>query len=470
MNAQARQDNAAISQPVTLFVVSVVQFLTPFMASAVGVALPTIGNEFGASAVQLSMIQMTYILAVAILLLPVGRFADIHGRKRIFIFGIILVLLTTLAIGWARGTTVFILLRFLQGAGTAAITSTSFAILSSVFPAERRGSAMGVIVACVYVGLAAGPTLAGIVTSQLGWRWLFYLMAPIQLLALILTLFKLKGEWADAHGEKFDWVGSVLYATALSTVIAGIHLLDRMDFAGVLIIAGLLGLAIFLKVETKRSKPLLDVRLLLNNRAFTLSNIATLINYAASFGVIFLFTLYLQYVKGLSAQQAGFVLVTQPCVQAVFSPLSGRWADAISPSLMATVGMAICAVGLVAATFIGTNASLITIILVMVLLGIGFGIFSSPNMSAIIGSVGPRHYGTASSMIGTMRTVGMLTSMAVITVILSLFMGNNPISTDNHLEFVHSMHVSLIAFSLMSIVGIGFSMIRNRVAKAVSKY
>jgi EmrB/QacA subfamily drug resistance transporter len=439
------------------------------MASAVGVALPTIGNEFGASAVQLSMIQMTYILAVAILLLPMGRFADIHGRKRVFIFGIILVILSTLAIGWARGTMEFILLRFFQGAGTAAITSTSFAILSSVFPPERRGYAMGVIVACVYVGLAAGPTLAGIVTSQLGWRWLFYLMAPIQFLALILTLLKLKGEWADAHGEKFDWLGSIIYATALSTVIVGIYLLNRIDFAGALIVAGLLGLAIFLKVMTKKHTPLLDVRFLLNNRAFTLSNIATLINYAASFGVIFLFTLYLQYVKGLSAQQAGFVLMVQPCVQAVVSPLSGRLADAYSPSLMATLGMAICAIGLMAATFIGSDTSLIAIIFIMALLGVGFGVFSSPNMSAIFGTVGQRYYGMASSMISTMRTVGMLTSMAVITAVLSLFMGDSPIALDNHLEFVRSMHVSLIAFSLMSMVGIGFSMIRNRVVRVVRK-
>jgi EmrB/QacA subfamily drug resistance transporter len=469
MKTQAIPDNAAVSPSVTLFVVSVVQFLTPFMASAVGVALPTIGKEFGASAVQLSMIQMTYILAVAILLLPIGRFADIHGRKRIFIFGIVLVILTTFAIGWAQGTTTFILLRFLQGAGTASITSTSFAILSSVFPAERRGRAMGVIVACVYVGLAAGPTLAGIVTSQLGWRWLFFLMVPIQLLALILTLLKLKGEWAEAHGEPFDWGGSIIYATALSTVIVGIYLLNRMESAGLFIIAGLLGLAVFLKLAAARDKPLLDVRFLLNNRTFTLSNIATLINYAASFEVIFLLTLYLQYVKGLSAQQAGFVLVVQPVVQAVFSPLSGRWSDAYSPSLMATLGMAICAIGLMAATFIGSDTSLTAIIFVMVLLGMGFGIFSSPNMSAIIGSVGPRHYGTASSMIATMRTVGMLTSMAIITVVLSLFMGDNPVSKDNHLDFVSSMHVSLIGFSLMSIVGICFSMIRNRVAKAATR-
>jgi predicted MFS family arabinose efflux permease len=267
-----------------------------------------------------------------------------------------------------------------------------------------------------------------------------------------------------ALGERFDWSGAFLYAAALSTVITGVHLLKRMDYAWAIILAGFFGLGIFLRIQSKNSKPLLDVRLLTENRAFTLSNIATLINYAASFGVVFLFTLYLQFVKGLSAQTAGFILVVQPIVQAVFSPLAGRWSDTVAPTIMATLGMAICAIGLLAATFIGAETSLTIVILAMVLLGIGFGVFSSPNMSAIIGSVGPRHYGTASSMIATMRTVGMLTSMAVITIVLSWTMGDAPVTTENNLDYVRSMHVALLAFCGMSLVGIGFSIVRNRMA------
>jgi EmrB/QacA subfamily drug resistance transporter len=457
-----KEDNTAISPTVTLFVVSAVQFLTPLMGSAVGVALPTIGNEFNASAVQLSMIQMTYILAVAIFLLPSGRFADIHGRKRVFIGGIITVTLATLFLGWTNSILSFIVFRFVQGVGTAAITSTSFAILSSVFPKERRGRAMGIIVACVYVGLSAGPTLAGIVTSQLGWRWLFFLIVPIQLMALILTLLKLRGEWADARGESFDWIGTIIYSAALTVFITGVYQSERMDFAGLLIIAGIVGLVTFLLIEYRLNKPLLDVRLLLTNRTFTLSNIATLINYAASFGVIFLFTLYLQYVKGLSPQQAGFVLFIQPCVQAIVSPISGRLSDVYSPTWMATIGMAICSGGLIAATFIGAGSPLSTTIVSMTLLGIGFGVFSSPNMAAIMGSVEARHFGTASSMVATMRTLGMLCSMMVISLVLSLFLGEAPVSIHNQRKFVQSMHVSLIVFTVMSIVGILFSMSRSQ--------
>lgn len=462
MNLQKDPDSSGTSPLVTLIVVSVVQFLTPFMGSAVIVALPTIGTEFGATAIQLTMIQMTYILGVAIFLLPLGRLADIHGRKRTFITGITVVMLSTIAIGWTQGTGTFILLRFLQGAGTAAITSTSFAILSSVFPPERRGRAMGVIVGCVYVGLAAGPTIAGVITSQLGWRWIFYMMVIAQGLALSLTLYKLKGEWADARGESFDWYGSIVYGTALTTVIAGIHLTKKTELGWLLFLAGVIGLIFFIRIEMKSDKPLLDVRFLSKNKVFMFGNIATLINYAASFGVIFLFTLYLQHVKGMSPQQAGFFMMIQPCVQALCSPLSGRLADAYSPSRLATFGMALCASGLLSATFIGLDSSMTVLVIVVVLLGIGFGFFASPNMTAIIGSVDKRYYGTASSMVATMRTVGMLISMTIIALILSHFMGDAPLAPSNKLEFVRSMHFTMITFAVMSMVGIGFAMVKTK--------
>jgi EmrB/QacA subfamily drug resistance transporter len=462
MSSQTTQAKPATSPLVCLIVVSIVQFLNPFMSSAVIVALPTIGAEFGATAMELSMIQVTYILGVAIFLLPFGRLADIHGRKRTFITGICVVMLCTIAIGWAQGTGTFILLRFLQGVGTAAITSTSFAILSSVFPAERRGRAMGIIVGSVYVGLAAGPIIAGVITTQLGWRWVFYLMVIAQGLALSLTLYKLKGEWADARGESFDWFGSIVYAAALSTVIWGAHLLKKTEFGWLVFLAGMVGLIFFAKIEIKSDKPLLDVQFLSKNKTFMFGNITTLINYAASFGVVFWFTLYLQHVKGMNPQQAGFFMMIQPCVQALCSPLSGRLADTYSPSRLATFGMVLCTAGLLSATFIGPSSSLSALVIVVVLLGIGFGFFASPNMTAIIGSVDKRYYGTASSMIATMRTVGMLTSMTFISLILSYFMGDDPLTPSNKIEFVNSMHFAMIMFAVMSVMGVGFSMVRSR--------
>ncbi|MCG8565687.1 MAG: MFS transporter, partial [Desulfobacterales bacterium] len=156
------------STGVILFVVSAVQFLTPFMMSAVGVALPAIGAEFNAGAMELGLVEMLFILAFALILLPAGRLADIHGRKKIFILGTGIFTAATLILGLAPSMGLFIFFRFIQGSGAAMITANSVAILSSVFPAERRGRAMGFIVGAVYVGLSAGPTLAGIMVTHLG--------------------------------------------------------------------------------------------------------------------------------------------------------------------------------------------------------------------------------------------------------------------------------------------------------------
>ncbi len=460
---EAISNSTPTSSPgATLFIVSAVQFLTPFMASSVGVALPAIGREFAASAVQLGLIQMAYILASCILLLPAGRFADIHGRKRVFTAGTVLTILATLALSLSTSTHLFILFRLFQGFGAAMITSTSFAILTSVFPPERRGQAMGIIVAFVYAGLAAGPTVSGILVTQLGWRWIFYLMIPVELAALLLTITKLKGEWVESRGQKFDWRGSLLFAAALTLLISGLTEITQWPAAWGLIVGGLSGLFLFMRLQQKTASPLLDVHLITSNPTFTLSNIATLINYAASFGVVFLFSLFLQYALGLSSQATGAVLVVQPVTQAILSPLAGRLSDKWPPATVATAGMGICALGLMAAARIGQTTPIHLVIAVMVVLGIGFGLFSSPNMSAIMSSVTPRYYGTASSLMATMRTQGMLVSMAVVTVILTHYLKDQPVTTGNITLFVKSMQWSLALFSGMSLVGIVFSLGRMK--------
>jgi EmrB/QacA subfamily drug resistance transporter len=466
MNAATESPSTSSSPAATLFIVSAVQFLTPFMASAVGVALPAIGRDFGASAVQLSLIQMAYILASSILLLPVGRFADIHGRRRVFIAGTGLIILATLALAFAGSTRLFILFRLFQGFGAAMITATSFAILTSVFPPERRGQAMGIIIGFVYAGLAAGPTLSGVIVTHIGWRWIFFLMVPVETAALWLAVTQLKGEWAESRGESFDWWGSALFAAALTLLITGLTRITQLRMAWGLVLVGGLGLFLFLMQQKKKQSPLLDVDLILSNAVFALSNIATLINYAASFGVIFLFSLYLQYAQGFSPQGAGLILVVQPVTQALLSPLAGRLSDRWPPARVATSGMGLCAVGLMAAAQIGQDTPIEGIIVVMVILGMGFGLFSSPNMSAIMSSVASKHYGTASSLVATMRTQGMLVSMATVTVILAHYLEDQPVTAENIAFFIKSMQLSLTLFSLMSLVGIGFSLGRVRTRKA----
>ncbi len=447
------------SSPVAvLVIVSTVQFLTPFMSSALGVALPAIGAEFEASAVALGLIQMGYILSASILLLPAGRYADIHGRKKIFITGTWIAIIATLGLPFSPNIRWLIFFRLGQGMGAAMITATSFAILTSVFPASKRGWAMGIIVSFVYAGLTLGPTLSGIIVTHMGWRWIFYLMLPLEIAALILTLTCLKGEWRDAKGETFDWQGSILFALSLTLMMVGLSRISQVSYAPGLLITGMVGLAIFFVLQKRTRNPLIDVHLLTSNLTFTLSNIATLINYAASFGIIFLFSLYLQYTKGFSPQSAGFILVVQPATQMLLAPIAGRLSDHYQPKRIATMGMACCGVGLFLASFIEPQTSLGMILFILILLGIGFGFFSSPNMTAIMSSVAPKYYGTASSMVATMRTQGMLISMAIVMLVMSAFLGDQAVSAHNMNDFIGSMQLSLRIFSVMSLMGVGLSM------------
>jgi MFS family permease len=445
------------SRRAVLFVVAAVQFLTPFMFSAVGVALPAIGREFSATAVELGLIEMIYILAVALFLLPVGRFADIHGRKRVFITGIITITLATIALSLAPTIELFILFRFMQGIGAALITSTSFAILTSVFPKSHLGRAMGIVVGSIYLGISAGPTLAGLMIHWFGWRWIFYSAVPVELTALLFTLTTLKGEWAGAKGEPFDVRGSLLYIVSLFGLIMGMAQLNSASWGFAAAGLGGMGIGLFIFQQWRAPYPLVQIGSVIRNRVFLFSSIATWLNYAAAFGVMFFFSIYLQVVKGVSPKDTGFILVIQPALQAIFAPYAGRLADRYSPAPIATIGMAICTTALAISLFLSKESSFSLIFIIQILMGIGFGTFSTPNSTAVMNSVSPREYGMASAVVATMRTTGMLACMTMITLILSSYMGSEPVSLQSADGFISSMRLSLFIFTIMGLLGVAFS-------------
>ncbi len=458
--ASNEQSDLAVSGAVILFVVSAVQFLTPFMLSAVGVALPAIGREFSASAVQLGLVETVYIFAFSLLLLPAGRLGDIYGRRRIFTIGILVFTAGTVLLSFAFTIESFLVFRFFQGCGGAMISGNSVAILASVFPSAKRGRAMGIIVGCVYLGLSLGPVLSGFMVTHLGWRWIFYLGVLVELGCLFLTVLKLKGEWADARGERFDFVGAFLYIVSLFCLIYGALNQKEGGIYLAFMASGGLGFLIFLAFEHRCSSPILDVGLVIRNRVFAFSNLATLINYAASSGIAFFFSLYLQVVRGHSPQGAGWILIIQPVFQSVLSPLFGRLADRVSPAGLATAGMALCALSLGLASQIHAVTPMYVIMGMLALMGVGFGLFSSPNTTAVMGSVPPKSYGVASSFLATMRTVGMLCSMTIVTLVFKHFMGDHPVSAETRSSFLASMHLCMMIFCFLCVAGVFCSMVR----------
>lgn len=335
--------NAETSRGTILLVATVASFLTPFMGSSINVALPPIGREFAANAIAMSWVPSAYLLAAAVFLVPFGRLADIRGRKKIFTIGIAAYTIASLLSAIAPSIYWLIGFRIFQGIGGAMIFSTGVAIVTSVYPPGERGKVFGLVVAAVYSGLSLGPFVGGILTQHLGWRSVFYLNLVLGAIPFILMLWKVKGEWAEAKGEKFDLVGSVIYGVALVTLMIGLS--ELPDIIGaVLITAGVAGLAGFTWWELRCDKPVLNIDLFRKSKVFAFSNLAAFINYSATFGVTFLMSLYLQYVKGLTPQGAGSVLVSMPIMMALLSPYAGKLSDRLESRVVASIGMGISVV------------------------------------------------------------------------------------------------------------------------------
>lgn len=450
-----------IEKQIVLFIAILSGFLTPFDGSAVNIALPAIGNEFHMNSISLSWVATAYLLSSALFLVPFGKIADIYGRKKVFLCGIAIFSISSLIMTMVTSTEMLIGLRVVQGIGSAMIFGTSVAIVTSVFPPGERGKALGIYITAVYIGLSVGPLLGGAMTQYLGWRSIFFVNVPIGIIAILLTLWKIKGEWAECRGQKFDLTGSIIYSVAVVAVMYGFSVLP--DFKGAALLAvGIIGVIVFALYEMRIPSPVLDISLLTNNRIFAFSNLSALINYSATYAVTFLLSLDLQYTKGFTPENAGLILVAQPVIMAMVSPIAGRLSDKIEPRIVASAGMTFTALGLFLLIFLTETTPIWHLIITLVILGIGFGLFSPPNTNAIMSSVDKRFYGVASGMNGTMRLIGQMLSMGVAMMIFAIVIGPVEITPEYYPQFVLSLHYAFILFTVFCIIGIFASLVRGK--------
>jgi len=450
-----------ISKKTVLVVAALSTFLVTFMGSSVIIALPVISSELQIDVVLASWIPTAYLLATAVCLLPFGRLADIYGRKRILTYGIFIFTIAAIFLSLVSSASTLIALRVVQGVGSAMIATSGVAIITSVFPAKERGKALGISVAATYLGLSLGPVLGGILTQHFGWRSIFLVTVPLGATVIPLVLRKMKGEWAEAKGEKFDLIGAVIYGLILVGIIYGFSLLPGV-LGVALIIAGVSGIFIFIRRERKVKSPLLDVKLFGKNRAFVFSNLTHLISYSSTFSVVFLLSLYLQYIKGLNPQSAGLVLVALAAVQSGFSPVAGRLSDRIAPRILVSTGLGLTAVGLARFIFLAEDTSMAFIIGNLVLLGIGRALFVSPNTNAIMGAVKQKAYGVASAMLATMRQVGMTFSMGIVMLLFAVNIGRMEITPQHYPLFLGSTKTAFIIFTALCSAGIFTSLLRGK--------
>lgn len=444
-----------------LVITSLASFLTPFMGSATTVALPAMGTEFGLGAVPLGWVATAYILAAAVFLVPFGRLADTHGRKPVFAAGLAVFALGSALSALAHSFPFLILGRVVQGIGGAMTFGTATAILVAAVPPERRGHMLGINVATVYLGLSLGPVLGGVLTRYLGWRSIFWVTAPLALAVAVLAFVLLAADSGTGERARFDVAGSVVYALALPALMYGFSVLPgALGFA--LVATGIAGIVAFVIIELRRANPVLDVRLFAGNQVFTLSSVAAFVNYSATSAVGFLVSLYLQYVRGLAPEQAGIVLVAAPAVQALFSPIAGRLSDRVEPRVVASVGMALTALGLGSLCFLGARTPLVAVVASLGLLGMGFGLFSSPNTNAIMSSVERCDYGVAASVVATVRMIGQMLSMGVVLVLFALLLGRVEIERAAAGRFLLAMRAAFAVFVVLCGAGVFASLARGR--------
>ena len=447
---------------VVLLITTAAAFLSPFGISSVNIALPSIGREFLMDAILLSWVTTSYLLTSAMFLVPFGKIADIYGRKKIFTCGILLFTLSSLGSAISTSAAMLIGFRILQGIGAAATYCVGAAILTSVFPSGELGKVFGINLAAVYIGYSVGPFLGGFLTHHLGWRTIFLVNVLLGFIIIFSIFWKLREEWHDAREERFDLAGSIIYCIALLLIMYGFSQLSTIRGAW-FILPGILAIFAFLKWETKVESPVLEINLFRDNRVFALSNLAALINYSATFAVTFLLSLYLQYIKALTPETAGLILLPQPMMQAFFSPLAGKLSDRIEPRIVASIGMVLTAVGLFLFIFLSEKTTVAFIVATLILLGFGFALFSSPNTNAVMSSVENRFYGVASGTIGTMRMMGMVLSMGITVLIFSVYIGKVRITPEYYPLFLRCTKIAFTFFTLLCFGGTLASLSRGKV-------
>lgn len=456
-----REENTASIKNITLAVSAASSFINAMNMNAVTVAVPSIARELDMSAVLMVWIVNSTVIISTVSFIAFGRLGDIWGRKKIFLYGFILNVISGFLCATANSELSFIIYRAIQGLAGGMTLGTAVALLSSVFPVKERGKAFGINAAALYIGIASGPSLGGVLTQHLSWRSLFFLFGALSVIVVVLVLWKLKGEWADAHGEKIDVPGIITVTLSIVFILVGLTYLPS-PLAIILMVLGITGMLLFIWIEKRTQYPVLDMDVFKGNRPFVFSNLATMLNYIAMASIAFFASLYLQYIKGLDPQTAGLILLVQPIVITVFAVISGRLSDRIEPQVIASAGMLFTVIAMVLFYFVNETTGLVSFMLFLALVGLSQGLFTTPNINAIMSSVDVKFLGAASGTQATMRGAGMVMGLGFATIAFGHFIGNVRMAPEYYPAFLTSMKICFLISSISAFAGMCSQFIGRR--------
>lgn len=463
-----------------LLIACIGSMMGPLDSTIVSTTLPVMSDSLKMSYAEIIWVPTAYLVTIAVLLLSIGRLSDIKGRKWLYISGFGVFVIGSFLCSISSDGTELVLFRVVQGVGAAFIMATSTALVTDVFPAKERGKALGINAMFIYIGLSMGPPLGGFLTGYLGWRSIFWVNIPIGVAVMALGAWVIVEKEKQASGKRFDISGALVFAIALVALLMFLTLGEERGWASLpmllLLLVSLISFAIFIRIERVMGhNAMLDLRLITENRLFAMANVSALLNYTAFYGVNFIISFYLQRVLDLSLIQTGLVLLVMPVVMAILSPISGWFSDRVGSRVLATAGMVLISAGMLLLSTLTVGSSVANVMTALFVLGIGMGLFSSPNTSAVMGSVREDQHGVASGTISTMRTIGQSLSLAIMGAIVAMvasheivsqiFTGGGGASTVIVDEFVNGMQMAFLFSAFIAMLGAITSSIRGSGSK-----
>ncbi|MBE0522779.1 MAG: MFS transporter [Methanosarcinales archaeon] len=448
-----------------MFVVSIGVFMATLDSSIINISLPTLTKYFLTDITTIQWVILSYLLTITALLLTLGRISDMYGRKPVFILGLLIFTLGSGLCSFSATAGQLIAFRVVQGLGAAMIMANGPAIITHVFPHTERGKALGLIGTVVSIGFMAGPALGGFLIGWIGWQSIFYINIPIGLLGTVYALKTLHPDEVQAE-QKFDVLGAVFMFISLTALLLGITQGEELRW-GSLEILGLfilftVFLLLFLIVENRTSQPMVELSLF-RNRPFSASNMSGFLSFVAMSGVTLLIPYYLENILGYNITHVGVIYMAIPLVMALVAPVSGWISDKTNSFKLSSAGMGITSLALWLISDLGMGSSFYDIIIRLALVGLGMGLFQSPNNSIVMGAVPKNRLGIAGGMLAMVRNLGMVTGIAIAGVIFTR--SSQTLKTAGFTPesaFLGGFHDALMVAALICGIGVLTSLVRGK--------
>jgi len=466
-------DGSPINRRFILLTTSIAAFLSPFLSSAIAFAVPKIGESFRLSFYQGSVLPVIFLIPLASFMILFGRLSDDLGRVKIFRLGLLIFAVSALLAPAIHSYLYLVVMIFFAGLGAAVLSTNSTAIVSYVYASGGRGFALGINAMSVYLGLTLAPFLGGLLIEFNDWQSIFFFSGPLAICALLMSAASMRGiEIRGPPGRTNIRQASMfsLFIILLTTYAAFGDIFGYMRLI-YLPLLSLFVLFLFLHYEIRSENPIIPASVFRRNRTFVASIATAFLNYVSTFSIVFVFSIYLQVILHVNPFVSGLIILPEPVLMVLLSPVAGKLADRMGSRLIASSGMVIIGASFLL-LFLLVSVSRADIMILLGILGVGFGLFSAPNTNSVMGSVRREDSGIASGILGTMRFTGQMVSIVAATLILSLYMPRSliigmfsgsivTITPLFYNSFISGFRVVMLISSLLAFIGAVSSTMKN---------